>query len=195
MRKLLTILTAFVLLLTLAPAAMGGFDDAAKSDHWVYDNFMLVYNSGLIKGYPDGTFEGPRYATRYEMVELTGRVLTYFETKLAEADGVGLNANQVKALIREELGLRDDSGEADELYTAIQELQNEFRDDLLQQGIRITLLEQSVQTNTDEIAALKTEMETLSAGSSGEALKEAKSAKMMAIIGIILGIASCVLGG
>jgi len=193
MRKFLTILTAFVLLLTLAPAAMGGFDDAPKSDHWVYDNFMLVYNSGLIKGYPDGTFKGPRYATRYEMVELTGRVLTYFETKLAEADGVGLNANQVKALIREELGLQDDSGKADELYTAIQELQNEFRDDLLQQGIRITLLEQSVQTNTDEIAALKAEMENLSAGSSGEALKEAKSAKMMAIIGIILGIAGCVI--
>lgn len=193
MKKLLAVATALTLVLTLASVAMGGFDDAPKSDHWVYDNFMLVYNSGLLKGYPDGTFKGPRYATRYEMVELTGRVLTYLETKLANADGVGLNANQVRALIREELGL--DAAESEELFTAIQELQTEFRDELLQQGIRITLLEQTVQTNTEDIAALKADVEEIRGSSSAEAIKQAKSAKIMAIIGIILGIAGIVVGG
>ncbi|HHU50717.1 MAG TPA: hypothetical protein GXZ36_02680 [Firmicutes bacterium] len=193
MKKFLAVVTAVSLVLTLASAAMAGFDDAPKSDHWVYDNFMLVYNSGLLKGYPDGTFKGPRYATRYEMVELTGRVLTYFESKLASGAGGGLNANQVRALIREELGL--DAGEADELYTAIQELQNEFREELLQQGIRITLLEQTVEANTEEIAALKAEVKEIKGGSAAEAMKQAKSAKIMAIIGIILGIAGIVVGG
>ena len=192
MKKFLAVVTAVSLVLTLASAAMAGFDDAPKSDHWVYDNFMLVYNSGLLKGYPDGTFKGPRYATRYEMVELT-RVLTYFESKLASGAGGGLNANQVRALIREELGL--DAGEADELYTAIQELQNEFREELLQQGIRITLLEQTVEANTEEIAALKAEVKEIKGGSAAEAMKQAKSAKIMAIIGIILGIAGIVVGG
>lgn len=193
MKKFLAVVTAVTLVLTLASVAMAGFDDAPKSDHWVYDNFMLVYNSGLLKGYPDGTFKGPRYATRYEMVELTGRVLTYIESKVASGAGGGLNANQVKALIREELGL--DAGEADELYTAIQELQNEFRDELLQQGVRITLLEQTVEANTEEIAALKAEVKEIKGGSAAEAAKQAKSAKIMAIIGIILGIAGIVVGG
>ncbi|HEY8344460.1 MAG TPA: S-layer homology domain-containing protein [Bacillota bacterium] len=193
MKKFLALVTAVSLVLTLASVAMAGFDDAPKSDHWVYDNFMLVYNSGLLKGYPDGTFKGQRYATRYEMVELTGRVLTYIESKVASGAGGGLNANQVRALIREELGL--DAGEADELYTAIQELQKEFRDELLQQGVRITLLEQTVEANTEEIAALKEEMKEIRGGSAAEAMKQAKSAKIMAIIGIILGIAGIVVGG
>ena len=100
MKRALVLLVAAIMLFTAVPVAMGAFEDSPKPSHWVYDQFMLVYNSGLLKGYPDGTFKGERHATRYEMVELTARVLRLFEARMAEA--VGLTEEQVKAIIAED---------------------------------------------------------------------------------------------
>lgn len=213
MKKLLTVLTVITLLLTMAPVAMGGFSDAPKSNHWVYDNFMLVYNSGLLKGYPDGTFKGERYATRYEMVELTGRVLTYLGAKIdaVDRDGngvVGLDEAQVKALIAEELAKSSKSdfvtandveaalaSKATEIYNALDALETEFRDELNQMGVRVSVLEEEMQTVKADIAALKSDVEALKAqpDTSAAAMKEAQTAKTLGIVGIILGIAGCLL--
>lgn len=35
--------------------------------HWAYDALKELFNKGLLKGYPDGLFRGPRPASRYEM--------------------------------------------------------------------------------------------------------------------------------
>ncbi|MGQ9779236.1 MAG: S-layer homology domain-containing protein [Bacillota bacterium] len=69
--------------LFLSQAAFAQFDDAPSVDSWVYESFRLVYDAGLIKGYPDGTFRGERPATRNEVVEFMARLMKYFEEKLA----------------------------------------------------------------------------------------------------------------
>jgi hypothetical protein len=160
------------MLVTAVPAAFGAFEDSPKPSHWVYDQFMLVYNSGLLKGYPDGTFKGERYATRYEMVELTARVLRLFEARLGKA---GLTEERVRALIAEELAGTD----VDELLNAIKALEKEFRADLDAMDVRVTLLEQKV-------AELDGKVET--------AAQDAKKAKTFSIVGIVLAVAAIALG-
>jgi len=212
MRKLLTVLTVLTLLFSVVPAARGGFSDAPKSSHWAYDNFMLVYNSGLLKGYPDGTFKGERFATRYEMVELTGRVLNYLGTKLAavdtDEDGVaGLDEAQVKALIAEELAKNcadyvtaEDvdaaiARDTKKIYDQLAALEAEFKEELTQMGVRVSELEQEIETIKADVAAIQADVEELQAkpDNSEAALKSAKTAKTLGIIGIILGIAGIVI--
>lgn len=206
MRKFLVVLTVLMLMFSVVPAAMGGFADAPKSSHWAYDNFILVYNSGLLKGYPDGTFKGERFATRYEMVELTGRVLNYLGSKIA-GSGTGatvgsLDEEQVKALIAEELIKADLVSQADldyeveAIYNQLVALETEFREELDDMGFRVSLLELNVETLTDEVAVLRDDVTELQgrSDSSVEALKTAKTARTLGIIGIILGIAGIVTG-
>jgi hypothetical protein len=160
------------MLVTAVPAAFGAFEDSPKPSHWVYDQFMLVYNSGLLKGYPDGTFKGERYATRYEMVELTARVLRLFEARLGKA---GLTEERVRALIAEELAGTD----VDELLNAIKALEKEFRADLDAMDVRVSLLE-------EKVAEMDGKVET--------AAKDAKKAKTFSIVGIVLAVAAIALG-
>ena len=172
MKKALALLVAVIMLVTAVPAAFGAFEDSPKPSHWVYDQFMLVYNSGLLKGYPDGTFKGERYATRYEMVELTARVLRLFEARLGKA---GLTEERVRALIAEELAGTD----VDELLNAIKALEKEFRADLDAMDVRVSLLE-------EKVAEMDGKVET--------AAKDAKKAKTFSIVGIVLAVAAIALG-
>ncbi|NLY88249.1 MAG: S-layer homology domain-containing protein [Firmicutes bacterium] len=185
MKKALALLVTAIMLFTSVSVALGAFEDSPKPSHWVYDQFMLVYNSGLLKGYPDGTFKGERHATRYEMVELTARVLRLFEARLAEvksepatpvepATEVCLTEEQVRAIIAEELADVD----AGELYRAIKALEEEFRADLDAMDVRVTLLE-------TKVAELEQKVDTVA--------KDTRSAKIFAIIGIILGLAGIAL--
>lgn len=220
MKKALALLIATIMLFTVVPVAFGGFEDSPKPDHWVYDQFMLVYNSGLLKGYPDGTFKGERFATRYEMVELTARVLQLIEGRLAgrqvdpTVKTVGLSESEVKDIIAEVLAEKDyatyaeltedyfalqeimdnkDERLAEELYNAIKALEEEFRSELFDYDIRISLLEKEVELLKYDVADLQTTV-----GGMDEkvetAVKNAKSAKTLGIIGIILGVAGIALG-
>lgn len=220
MKKALALLIATIMLFTVVPVAFGGFEDSPKPDHWVYDQFMLVYNSGLLKGYPDGTFKGERFATRYEMVELTARVLRLIEGRLAgrqvdpTVKTVGLSESEVKDIIAEVLAEKDyatyaeltedyfalqeimdnkDERLAEELYNAIKALEEEFRSELFDYDIRISLLEKEVELLKYDVADLQTTV-----GGMDEkvetAVKNAKSAKTLGIIGIILGVAGIALG-
>jgi hypothetical protein len=195
MKKTLIVLLTFAMLLSTVSVAMGGFEDAPKASHWAYDNFTLLYNVGLLKGYPDGTFKGERYATRYEMVELTARVLQYLEGRLLESGTVlpsdgkaALNEAKVKELVRQSLSEETVSqAELDDVYTAIQELENEFKDELAKRSdVNITTLE-------NRVASLETRMDEQDA--QVEALNQnVKKGKTLSIVGIILGVAGIVFG-
>ncbi len=219
MKKALALLLTTIMLFTVVPVAFGGFEDYPKPNHWVYDEFKLVYDAGLLKGYPDGTFKGERYATRYEMVALTARVLQLIESKVVGLDRVpagqvvGLTESQVKDIINEILAEKDyatyaeltddyfalqeimdnkDERLAEEIYEAIKALEEEFRSELYDYDIRISLLETEVQLLKYDVADLQATV-----GGMDEkvdtAAKDAKSAKTLGIIGIILGIAGIVL--
>ena len=91
-RRLLILGIALVLGVVLGQAALAQFDDAPKVDSWVYQSFKLVYDAGLIKGYPDGTFRGGRPATRNEVVEFMARLMNYFEQKLVDVQNTAQSA-------------------------------------------------------------------------------------------------------
>jgi len=141
---------------------MAQFDDEPKVDSWVYQSFKLVYDAGLIKGYPDGTFKGDRPATRNEVVEFLARLMNYFDQKLvgltpAAPDTAApakecLSKEEVKALIAEELTTKatgatqeDLKALSDDVFTAIQTLEGQFLDELKQLDVRVTTLEQQVE--------------------------------------------------
>ena len=175
MRRFLLVLgIALVLGSVLGQAALAQFDDAPKVDSWVYESFKLVYDAGLIKGYPDGTFRGGRPATRNEVVEFMARLMNYFEQRLVKAQPAAqpapapiaqpvtpvtpdtpektyLTEEQVKALIAEELaqqkaGVSQDElmAQTEELYSAIQDLEMSVSEELNQLDVRVTTLEKRV---------------------------------------------------
>ncbi|HEY8392200.1 MAG TPA: S-layer homology domain-containing protein [Capillibacterium sp.] len=197
MRKTLVVLVTLAMLFSVVPVAMGAFEDAPKATHWAYDNFILLYNAGLLKGYPDGTFKGERYATRYEMVELTARVLKYLEAEMAEA-GVALPENggrlaldeaQAKALIAQALadGNYATNADIDALYDAIRELEQEFQAELnARSDVNVSLL-------ASRVAALETTVEEQ--GARLDAVEQqSKSNRTLSIVGIILGVAGIIFG-
>ena len=187
MKKMILLFTALMMVLTIAPAAMGAFEDEPSVDHWVYENFWVVYEAGLIKGYPDGTFKGERPATRYEMVEVMARLVKYIERRIAE-EGMGLTEARVKQLIAEEITNSDFS--ADQVYDAIENLEIALAEDLSQLDARITNVEREVEQlkqNNEDLAKRIAALEKREKGETKE------GSKVLGILGIILGIAGCFL--
>ncbi len=65
--------------LALAPAsAQQPFADVPL-DHWAYDAVAGMAETGILEGYPDGTFGGKRSLTRYEFAQAVARLLDRVE--------------------------------------------------------------------------------------------------------------------
>lgn len=214
MKKSLVILMAVaMLLIAAAPVLAAPLSDAPSSDHWVYEYYEMVYNAGLIQGYPDGTFKGEKAATRYEVVVFMARLMQFFESKLAgvqpgepKTEGpVGLSEDEVKALIEEAIAganyvdpakLKE---ETDLLWTAITELEKEFKDELQAMGVRVTTLEKRVDAlekttaqMAQDLAATSAEVKNLQAADAD--LKKSNSTSLVVGIGAaILGVVAIIL--
>lgn len=171
MKKTLA-LFIIVILLSLNVTVALAFSDQPQPEKWVYENFMILKNSGLLKGYPDNSFRGDNSATRYEMVEMTGRVLIYLENKIdaSQDDKTYLDEETVKKIISDEITRKE---ETDDVYQAIRNLEKEFEDELAVQDLRITTLE-------DEITNVNSEVKDLEKG--------LRNTRLMAIAGIVLGL-------
>ena len=201
MRKTLVVFVVLTMLFSVVPVAMGAFEDAPKATHWAYDNFALLYNAGLLKGYPDGTFKGERYATRYEMVELTARIMKYLESAIVESGGtlpenggrVALTEAQAKELIRQAL-LEGDYVTYDELthqingvYDALRSLEEEFQAELnARSDVNVSLLESRVASLETSVQEQGTRLDAVE--------QQSKSNKTLSIVGLILGVAGIVFG-
>lgn len=193
MKRFILIAVALLLTFSLIPTTFGAFEDEPAVDHWVYENFMKVYDAGLLKGYPDGTFKGERPATRYEMVELMGRLMDYFQEQIGQADVdgngvIGLNEEQVRAIIAEQT----DGQSVDEVYKAIENLEIALAEDLAALDVRITTLEDEVEQlkqRDEELAKKDAEL----AQKTDELEKKVNKTNTLNILGIILGIIGCFL--
>lgn len=53
----------------LDPGKTKLFPDIPEN-HWAYDEIAQLYGNGIVKGYPDGRFDGDRMMTRYEFASL-----------------------------------------------------------------------------------------------------------------------------
>ena len=53
-------------------------------NHWAYDAVGQLASSGVVGGYPDGSFKGFAPATRYEMASVTARALAVIDLEKAD---------------------------------------------------------------------------------------------------------------
>lgn len=75
-KKTALLALAFAALSATAFAADGAdsFSDVPK-DHWSYEALDYLAKNGVIEGYADGTFQGNRTMSRYEMAAITARAM------------------------------------------------------------------------------------------------------------------------
>ena len=64
-------------------AAANPFSDV-PADSWAYDAVTTLANDGVIDGFPDGTYQGNKTMTRYEMAQIIARAMA--KTDLEKAD-------------------------------------------------------------------------------------------------------------
>jgi hypothetical protein len=88
MKKYL-IVSAISLLTFSAPAFAGTnpFMDVPVN-HWSYDAIAQLASSGILSGYPDGTYKGKQPATRYEMASVLARALTVVDMSKASTQDI-----------------------------------------------------------------------------------------------------------
>ncbi len=65
-----------VILVAAAMLLAVSFKDV-PSDHWAAAYVSKLVNAGIVNGYPDGTFKGRKYVTRYEMTAFISRTIEY----------------------------------------------------------------------------------------------------------------------
>ena len=99
------------------------FSDAPEN-HWASDAVRELAGRGIIQGYSDGTFQGARCLTRWEMANMIARVLTRLEeSQQAFATKADLDAiNRLAEQLRPELNALGVRTEALERQT--EQLQN-----------------------------------------------------------------------
>jgi len=54
------------------------FSDVPK-DHWAAPSVTALAEAGILKGYPDKTYKGDRYVTRYELAAALSGLAEYFQ--------------------------------------------------------------------------------------------------------------------
>lgn len=116
MKKNLAITLAFVFvfgIFGMAFASPSPFVDV-PADHWAYGAVSSLVKAGIIDGMGDGTFQGDKPMTRYEMAQIVGKLMVHTDKANAEQ----------KALI--------------------DKLAAEFSNELQAMGVRVTNLEKKV---------------------------------------------------
>ncbi len=87
MKYILAGAAAALLLSGGAAAAANPFSDVAPSD-WAYQAVADLSDQGIVEGYPDGTFRGGAPVTRYEMAQITARLMAKEDQYSAEQRAV-----------------------------------------------------------------------------------------------------------
>ena len=113
MKRLLAMAAAAALAACGTAAAANPFSDVAASD-WAYQAVADLSDQGIVEGYPDGTFRGQTSVTRYEMAQITARLMA-----------------------------KEDQYSAEQ-RAAIDRLAAEYADELDSLGVRVTNLEKKV---------------------------------------------------
>ncbi len=100
----------------MTASAANPFSDV-ESDSWAYEAVASLSDQNIVEGYPDGTFKGDKHITRYEMAQITARLLA-----------------------------KRDSLSADQ-QSVVDKLSREYANDLSSLGVRISELEKNGKTS------------------------------------------------
>ena len=112
-KQFATILAATAVLGVTTAFAANPFSDVTP-DSWAYQAVSQLAQSGIVNGYPDGTFKGQHNITRFEMAQMVAKAM-------ARQDRVDAEQNAI-----------------------INRLANEFATELNNLGVRVSTLENKV---------------------------------------------------
>lgn len=71
----------------MTASAANPFSDV-ESNSWAYEAVASLSDRNIIEGYPDGTFRGNKHITRYEMAQITARLLAKKDSLTAEQQSI-----------------------------------------------------------------------------------------------------------
>ena len=167
MKKKSIVIAMFLVLALTVSSFAASFADV-PANHWAYEAVNKLVASGLISGYPDGTYRGQNTMTRYEVATILARLLDSLAEMRAEMmdqvtfmvhDAVlsvesGLSeaqAEDVQAILQAVIdkntggtGAGLTAEQAEDIYAVIADLAREFDAELLELGIRVGRLERKV---------------------------------------------------
>ena len=145
-------LAAAVTMIAVPAMAQDNFPDVPEN-HWAYEAIENLKREGILVGYPDGTFKGPRAATRYEMAVALNAA---YQRLKNITDGL---AEQI-AEIRANMGKGGDSGLADRLaaveaqlrgmssladdMAAMKRMAGEFQKELASLGVDVEAMKKDI---------------------------------------------------
>lgn len=85
MKRHLAAIIAVVMAFALAlPVMANPFADVPEN-HWAYEAVKQLAASGLVEGFPDGTFKGTEGMTRYQMAMVVARMLSDLDAQIRDA--------------------------------------------------------------------------------------------------------------
>ena len=82
-KQFATMLAATAVLGVTTAFAANPFSDVTP-DSWAYQAVSQLAQSGIVNGYPDGTFKGQNNITRYEMAQMVAKAMANQDRANAE---------------------------------------------------------------------------------------------------------------
>lgn len=139
---IVTVLIALFLLMLAGVTSAKSFDDVPRS-HWAYDAVEYLASKGLVEGFPDGTYQGQKEMTRYELAILVARAYAKLEEMTDENVTI-----DVEAIMNDLM---------DEFETELAEI----RDLVKANKVKIDDLTRKLQENSEVDADLAAKLEKL----------------------------------
>lgn len=158
MKKLVYMLVAAVILCAAPAFAQGPFADV-PTDHWAYDAVNTLQNSGIIIGYPDGTFGGKRAMSRYEFAVAIARLWEAIGDIETDPGGNFVTESELNQRLQD-YARKSDIPDVSKFATkadvdAIRRLVDEFRDELAALGVDVDALKRDVAALAARVDALE----------------------------------------
>ncbi|QTL98079.1 hypothetical protein GM661_08875 [Iocasia frigidifontis] len=176
-------LIAMLLVLALTASAFAASFADVPSSHWAYQAVNKLIASGILSGYPDGTFKGQNNLSRYEIAVVVARVLEEIEAEQAAlADKVEDAANNlsigeaqqvnqiVKSLVAKNTGEELSNQQADEVRSIVQALTYEFKPELTDLGVAVDELDSRLTAVEADVKGLKADKPKITFGAWGRAI-------------------------
>ncbi len=137
----------FLLAVGLASRAFATTLVDVPSGHWAEDAVQKLIDSGLIEGYPDGTFKGDRSMTRYEYAMVIARLMDILDKSYCGKDQCGGKPG-APAVAGGKCECPIDPAQIEETKAIVKKLAAEFKDEL-------AALKVQVDENSTRIASLE----------------------------------------
>lgn len=146
---------AAIALSALPAMAQAPFSDV-PTDHWAYAAVDKLKNAGIVEGYPDKTYGGPRPMTRYEFAIAIARLLDKIPVVPPDVATKG----DIEAL-RNEANAKFATKEE---VAALRRLVDEFRAELERLGQDIKTLNDKVNALDQRVSAIEAELKRVRIG-------------------------------